>query len=251
MVKNIHIMIFLACFWGICLPLNAEPAAKKTNKAAINQTCQSIPEARLRECFSKYLCRHLEKEQSNIIISRFKVIRNRPVPAGEVSIRLFQKGKTRLAGYVRLNVIISVNGIVKNRVQLVAWVDVFESVVCASRDLKRKEIIKKGDVYLERKNISHLRADIIGELSKVIGLMIKHNVKADTCLKGWMLKKSPIVKKGDMVTILAESDGLKVTVPGKVLDKGYSGEIIRVQNAMTKKRLYARVINNLTVKVDF
>jgi flagella basal body P-ring formation protein FlgA len=104
---------------------------------------------------------------------------------------------------------------------------------------------------LERKNISHLRADIIGELSKVVGLMIKHNVKADTCLKGWMLKKSPIVKKGDMVTILAESNGLRVTVPGKVLDKGYSGEIIRVQNAMTKKRLYARVINNLTVKVDF
>ncbi|MBW1706970.1 MAG: flagellar basal body P-ring formation protein FlgA [Deltaproteobacteria bacterium] len=251
MVKYMHIMILLACFWGICFPSNAEPAAKKTNKAVTKQGYQSVSETRLRECFIKYLCRHSGKEQPDIIASKFKVNRNRTVPKGKVSIRLSRKGSKRLAGYVRLNAIVSVNGIEKTDVQLSAWVDVFESIVCTSRDLKRKEIIKKGDVYLERKNISHMPPNTISELSKAVGLMIKHNVKADTCLKAWMLEKPSIVERGDIVTILAESGGLRVTVPGRVLEKGYLGELIKVQNAMSKKEVYAKVINNLTVMVSF
>ena len=251
MVKNMHIMILLACFLGVCLPSTAEPAAKKNSKAVIKQGHQSISEARLRECFMKYLRRHSGKEPSDIIVSKFKVNRNRTVPKGKVSIRLSRKGNKNLAGYVRLNAIISVNGIEKNKVHLSAWVDVFESIVCTSRDMKRKEIIKKGDVHLERKNISHLPPNIMGELSKAVGLMIKHNVKADTCLKAWMLEKPSIVERGDIVTILAESGGLRVTVPGRVLEKGYLGELIKVQNAMSKKEVYAKVINNLTVMVHF
>ena len=141
--------------------------------------------------------------------------------------------------------------LVDTEVNLCGWVDVFESVVCISRNIKKGAIIKKGDIYLSRKNISHISPNIMTDISKVIGLMVKHNIKADSCLKEWMLKKSPIVDRGDMVTILAESDDLKVTVPGRVLMKGYLGELIKVQNLMSKKEIYAKVVNNSTVKVAF
>jgi len=66
-----------------------------------------------------------------------------------------------------------------------------------------------------------------------------------------MLERSPILKKGDMVTIVAESDDLKVTVPGRVLEKGYLGELIEIQNVMSRKKIYARVVNSSIVIVDF
>jgi flagella basal body P-ring formation protein FlgA len=251
MFKNMHIMILLAFFLGICPPSYAEPQPEKNSKAEINNGYQSIPEYKFRKCFMEYLCRHLGKEESDIIVSKFKASRNKTVPIGKISIRLSQRGAARLAGYVSLNAIVSVNGIEENNVQLYSWVDVFESVVCTSRDLKRKDVIKKDDVYFARKNIAHMPPDTISELSKVVGLMIKHNAKADTCLKGWMLEKAPIVERGEMVTIMAESDDLRVTVPGRVMETGYLGELVRVQNAMSKKEVYARVINNLTVMVHF
>ncbi len=251
MIKNIQIMIILTCFTAICFPFNAESTPKRNTNAVIHQDYQSIPDYKFREFFEKYVCRHLGKNESDIILSKFKVSRNRTVPIGKISIRLLKKGTARLAGYVRLNAIVSVNGIEKNNVQLTSWVDVFESVVCTSRDLKRKDIVKKDDIYLARKNISRMSPDTIRELGKVVGLMIKHNVKADTCLKGWMLKKSPVVERGDMVTIMAESNDLKVTVPGRVMENGHLGELVRVQNVMTRKEIYARVINNLTVKVHY
>ena len=249
--KAVYIIPLLVCFLSICFPLQAEEMEKKEIRALANRGYQSIPEAKFREVFNEYLCRHLGKEGPDIMVSRFKIVGNRPVPAGKIGFQLFQKDKRSLAGYARLVAAVRVNGVVENRVRLSGWVDIFDSVVCTSRNLKKGEIIKKDDVYLARKNISHLSSNILTDMSKVAGLMVKHSVKADTCLKEWMLEKSPIVDRGDMVTILAESGGLRVTVPGRVLEKGYLGELIRVRNAMSKKEIYARVVNNSTVMVEF
>ena len=66
-----------------------------------------------------------------------------------------------------------------------------------------------------------------------------------------MLERPPIVERGDMVMILAESGGLRVTVPGKILEKGYRGQLVQVQNTMSRKNIYAKVIDEATVMVDF
>jgi flagella basal body P-ring formation protein FlgA len=251
MSKVIHTMILWAFFFSIFFPPEAVSVDRKAIRAITKQGYQSIPEEKLRETFREYLRRRLGKEESDMAVSRFKVIGNRPVPAGKVSFQLFQKDKRGLEGYVRLVGIISVDGVVENKVRLSGWVDVFESVVCTSRNLKKGETVKEDDLYLARRNISHLSPNILTDMSKIVGLIVKHNLKKDTCLKEWMLERSPVFDRGDMVTILAESGNLKVTVSGMVLERGYLGELIRVRNAMSKKEIYARVINNSTVVVDF
>jgi len=251
MGKLVHIMIIWACFLVVSFPFESGAVDKKAIKAITSQCKQTISDATFREIFKDYLCHHLGKEKSDIVLSKLKVIGKKSVPAGKIHFQLFQKDKRRLTGYTRLVAIISVNGVVKNKVKLSGWVDVFESVVCARRNLKKGEIIEEGDFYLARKNISHLSSKILTDIGKAVGFMVKHAIKKDTCIKEWMLKKPPIVERGDMVTILAESNDLKVTVPGRVLVKGYMGEFIRVQNSMSKKVIYAKVINKSTVSVDF
>lgn len=251
MRKAIYIMILVACIFAICLPHQTEGIEKKQVRELANPGYQLIPEAKFREIFKDYLCHRLSKAQSDVIISRFKVLGNRPIPRGKAHFQLYQKDTRRLKGYMRLVVLISVNGVVKNEVRLSGWVDVFEPVVCTSRKLKKGETIKKDDIYIERKNTSHLSTDIITDMNKIMGLIVKHTLQEGTCLKEWMLEKSPIVDRGDMVTILAESGDIRVTVPGMVLERGYVGELVRVQNAMSKKEIHARVINNSTVMVHF
>ena len=251
MTNKIVIMILFVCFFGFFLPITVGSTTQKKIDAANETSSQTIPESMFKERFIEYLSRHLEKNRLDIIVSEFKVIRNLPIPAGKVSIRLFQKGDKELAEYVMLKALVSVNGKVKSKVELRAWVDVFEKVVCASRDLKSKEIIQKQDLHLERINISHLSNDVTGDLNSVVGLMVKHRIRADRCIKAWMVEKPYIVKRGDMVRILAESGALTVTAPGKTLNKGYHGEVIRVQNIMSMKTIYAKVMSSSIVKVDF
>ena len=249
--KIAYIVILLACFVGLSFPLEAEGIEKEKSRARADNGYQSISDATFKEIFKDYLCHHLGKEKADILLSKVKVIGKKPVPAGKIHFQLFQKGKRNLTRYTRLVAVVSVNGVVKNKVKLSGWVDVFESVVCARRNIKRGEIVEEGDFYLARKNISRLSSKIVTDTGKVVGLMVRHAVKKDACIKEWMLEKPLVVKRGDLVTILAESGNLRVTVPGRVLTKGYMGELIRIQNSMSKKVIYARVIDNSTVSVKF
>lgn len=61
----------------------------------------------------------------------------------------------------------------------------------------------------------------------------------------------PVVKSGQMVTIVAENDVIKVSVAGKARSAGAEGDIIMVQNLNSLKEIPARVINATTVQVSF
>jgi flagella basal body P-ring formation protein FlgA len=250
MNKAYGTMIILSCFLIVFPPLRAASAPKKETVEATKQDYQTVQEDSIREAFYEYLQRQLGKERSEIAVSKLQIQGNRPIPAGNVSFQLFQKDKRKLTGYVRIVAVVRVNGEVKNEIQLSGWVDVFESVVCATRNIEKGEIIDKKDLYLARSNISYLSTDVIKDISKAAGLQVKHRIRKDALVKRWMLEKPAIVDRGDMVTILAENGALRVTVPGMVLEKGYEGKLVRVQNAMSRKVIYAKVVDNLTVKVD-
>jgi len=247
-MRSIFLMILCLGFFMFSL---AQSVAGEDLRIKAEQSDQSIQEFTFREYFKKYICRQLRKSESDVVVSRFKVKGNKPVPAGKISFKLFQKNRIRPKGHVKLIAAVNVNGQVENEVMLSGYIDVFESVVCTSRDLKREEVIKKDDVYLRKMKGARLSPTVITDMDKVTGLRAKHNIKADTCLKEWMLEKSPVVEKGDLITIFAESGDLKVTAPGRVLMKGCTGEIIKVQNLMSKMNIYATVVDKSTVMVEF
>jgi flagella basal body P-ring formation protein FlgA len=66
-----------------------------------------------------------------------------------------------------------------------------------------------------------------------------------------MLERVPVVSKGDLVTILAESAGVRLTVPGRVMETGFKDEPVAVENIMSQKKVYATVVDGSTVTVDF
>jgi flagella basal body P-ring formation protein FlgA len=251
MVNTMRSIFFMILFLGLCMSYMVLPVAGEDFQRGIKRSDQSIQDSIFRKHFKEYVCRHLRKTEPDVVVSRFKVKGNRPVPAGKISFKLFQKNRIRPKGRVKLIAAVNVNGQVENEVMLSGYIDVFESVVCTSRDLKRGEVIKTNDVYLAKRNASRLSPKVLTHIHKADGLRAKHNIKADTCLKEWMLEKAPVVEKGDLITIFAESGDLKVTAPGRVLMKGCTGEIIKVQNLMSKMDIYATVVNHSTVMVEF
>jgi len=242
-------MSMLKCALIVLVCLVGSASAAETGTTPGNHLV--VPEHRFRDMFNDYLYRHLEKEKADVMVSRFKVLNNTPVPDGEASFKLFQKNSGTLRGLVRLAAVVQVDGIPENEVKLSGWVDIFSPVVCASRNLRKGDVLRDDDVVVERKNISRLPADTLDEKGQAVGLLVKHSIRQGTSLKEWMLEKPPILLKGDLVTILAEKGSIRITVPGMILEKGYQGELIRVKNAMSSKEIYARVRNNTTVTVDF
>jgi flagella basal body P-ring formation protein FlgA len=251
MLRVARILVVLACFSGICFPLEALSLVNENQRGTREDGKQQVSESVLREAFFRYVQGQLRKDRSDMALSSFKVTGNRPVPAGDVNIQLYEKRQGTLKGNARLGGIIRVNGKDACHLRLSAWVDVFEPVVCASRDLEKKERIREKDLYLARKNVSHLSSEVLTDMTEAVGLTAKRAIKSDACLKKWMLEKPSAVERGDLVTILAEAGALRVTVSGTVMEKGYLGEVVKVKSTMSKKVIYAKVINSKTVWVDF
>jgi flagella basal body P-ring formation protein FlgA len=210
-----------------------------------------LGERYLRMIFKDFVCRQTSSSEDDVIISRFRAYGKLNVPDGTVQYNIFRKNRGPLAGLVRLVMIVKVDGIPMSRIQMAGWVDIFRNVVCAARNIKRGHIITRDDIYLDRRNISRISDKVITQMDKVIGMVAKHNIREDISLKEWMIERPAIVKKGDIVTIVAQKGPLKITVPGRVLEKGFSGDVIRVENVMSRKEIFAKVVNNKTVMVEF
>lgn len=251
MQKALACLFVFFCLGNSWFVPEVKAVSRKHAKTEADSGYQSISETRYRRLFREYLCRLLDKPKSDVLISRFKVIGDRKVPPGEIDFRVFQKRRNNRKGDVALVAIVSVGGVARNEVDLYGWADVFAPVVCVSRNMRRDAIIGKQDVYLARENLSHQPAGVLTDTQDVIGRVLKQSVRADSTLKTWMVEKPATVARGDMVTILAESAEFKISVPGKVLEKGYRGELVRVRNAMSRKTIYARVTNGTTVAVQF
>jgi flagella basal body P-ring formation protein FlgA len=227
------------------------PVGAGETKDSGRQVGQVVSETQFREAFTRYLCTHLRKPVSDVVVSKFKVSENPPVPGGPVILQIFQKERGAFTGLVRVAAMVSVNGAVHHEASLSGWVDVFESAVCAARPLRKGEILKKEDLYLTRENVSRLQGQALTNVDKAVGLMVRHSVRQNTCLKEWMLEKAPVLDKGAAVTILAHMGGLRVTVRGVALERGYPGEMVKVQNSMSQKAILARVIDSAHVMVEF
>ena len=253
MKTSATIIVIVVAMIGIgSLPeVKAAATGSPASDARFLERSQMISEKAFRNVFNTYLHENLGKDKSDIVLSRLRISNNKPIPEGSIDYQLFQKSKSGLKGHVTLTAIIKVDGAPQNEVKLSGWVDVFSPVVCVSRNVRKGDVLRGDDIHLVRKNTSRLPATVLKDKERVLGLTVKHSLKQGASLKAWMLERSPVLIKGDLVIIHAELGSIRVTVPGRIMEKGYQGELIKVQNAMSSKEIYARVIDNSTVTVDF
>lgn len=249
MKRMLFLMMTLFQLW----PGAFGSSAARADEAEESTRLQSrdVSEALFREAYSRYLCSRLRKPASDVIVSRFSVSDHQAIPGGPLTLEVYQKEKGSLVGHVRLAAIVTVRGIAQHEVRMSGWVDVFESVVCTARPIKRGEVIQKDDLFMFRKNVSRLRGQAFMDLDRVVGLMARHNLKENSGLEEGMVERPPILDKGDMVTILARMGDLRVTVRGMALERGYPGQMVKVQNTMSQKAIVARVLDGSNVMVEF
>ncbi len=231
--------------------LPADTAVRIPESVRISRTWQSIQEKAFLDLFNGYISRRLKTREADFRVSRFRVVGNGSLPEGKIRVELGPRADAKLLGYVSLTAIVRVDGKIERQVVLSGWVDRFESVVCTRRSLKRGSVIVEDDISTKRRNISKLPVNVLTTMQDIIGKRLRQTLKADTVLLANMVEDPPLIKRGDRVTIVAESPTLQVTALGVAQTKGGVGDQIRVKNCMNRKEIIARIVNASTVKVEF
>jgi flagellar basal body P-ring formation protein FlgA len=217
----------------------------------VSRSCVTIQKQKIEEIVSDFLLQNTSHENKNIRIKAIRAPEEVVLPKGQISYKVTAADNQPLRGQCSIAVEFSVNGYDQKKIWTSAVVEVLGPVVVTRKPLGRYKPIDEDDIELKTMDLSDLPDDVITDPEAVLGKRTTRAIGAQVPLRADTIELPPLVKRGDLVMIIAESKGLKIMTRGQVKKKGRLGEQIPVVNLDSKKILYARVLDANTVKVDF
>jgi flagella basal body P-ring formation protein FlgA len=217
----------------------------------VSRSFIEVSQEKIKGLVADYISAHLLAGNSNASIKSIQVSAGLRLPSGRISYEVAAPRDRVMVGQVPFSVSFDVNGKLYKRVWTTATIEVLAEVVITKKPLGRHKPITEDDIMVLEMDLAKVPADVITDPEVVLGKRTRRAIGSKTVLRANLVEFPPLVKRGDMVVIVAETNGLKVTALGQVKKKGARGDRIPVVNFESKKVLYARVMDANTVKIDF
>ncbi|MFH1148682.1 MAG: flagellar basal body P-ring formation chaperone FlgA [Pseudomonadota bacterium] len=210
----------------------------------------TVPQQWIESVYKDHIHAHLPWPKEDLVVSRITTRQKVTLPTKDFSYEVLPITKKSYMGDTLLVVVFKVDGREVKREKISGNVDVLGDVVCASRPISRHETVTGKDVCLVRRSIVQAGPSAIHDFKEMDGYRLLTSVRAGEAIKKEMVEPTPVMRKGDRITILVESDGFHITATGEAMEAGGPGKVIRVRNASSKKDVYARIVDEATVRVE-
>jgi flagella basal body P-ring formation protein FlgA len=171
------------------------------------------------------------------------------LPEGEVEYEVIFGGG-RILDARNIAVILRVDGRVVENLRIAGDIKAYLPVVTAARRLNRGDVITKADLVMRRKNIADLGRPFL-DFNAADGMVAKRVIPMGHVLEENDLDAPVLVKRREVVTMIAARGNLQVSTRGVAAANGKQGEIISVQNMRSKREVACEVIGRKQVRVEF
>lgn len=152
---------------------------------------------------------------------------------------------------VSLALVVRVNGRIEKNLPLRLLVDARTDMVVATRQLTTNAVLTADDLQVVKHEVAQAGGQPLTRISEAVGKKLRTAVRPGVPIRANQLASVPVVVSGQLVTIIAESGGVRITVAGRARSAGGIGDLIRVQNLLSHKEFPARVLDASTVEVGF
>jgi len=220
-------------------------------KNEISRGFIEISRERIEKIAMDFIYKKIPYEKNRVRVKKIRVNRGVVLPKGRVTCKVVSPPNMDFFGLIPLSIFFNVNGVFQKKFLVTVDIEVLTEVVVTKRPIGRYKMITGDDICLQKRDLSNLSSNIITNLEDVLGKRAKRAINAKTVLRADLVEFPSLVRRGDIVSIIAESDSLRITALGEVKEKGRKGQRVRVVNLDSKKGIYARVLDSNTVVVDF
>jgi len=114
-------------------------------------------------------------------------------------------------------------------------------VVVAAVAVPSGHTLASGDVAVARHDITSA-PDVLSDPAAAVGQASRRPLRSGDVLRSAWLAAPVLVKRGDAVRIVAQREGVTVTVPGEAQEAGTLGAVVRVRNSGNGRVIRARVL---------
>jgi flagella basal body P-ring formation protein FlgA len=243
MLKRIagkFIFSFIMCGLLICLGAGNTLASEK-----------GIDQEKLNKAIGSYIEKNMSWPAGTM---RFEVLSNPPeiaMPAGKISWKVEIKGNDNYLGDNYFVLKLYNKGILFKEESIRVRIEILQEFVVSVKNLGRDSVISANDVSLQKKWVRSIPLNAISNMDEVVGKLLCVSIRPNTEISRNMLKEVTAVKRGKMVQIVLDSGAINITTMGLSEEDGAEGSFVKVRNISSNKIIYARVVGEAKVKVDF
>ncbi len=216
----------------------------------VKRSFQTVPEKKLKNLF----CGYIEKNIYNIDykLSKFKIKGKKNYITGDMKLMIREPVSIgSMTGLITLHVIVLIDEKENGKISLSGWVDRYEPVICATRFLPKNTVLDESHLQKKRINISKAPDNIVKNFDAAVKKCLKQTLRPGEYLRTNMLEQPTLIKRGDMIKIIARSGLLTVVAYGAAKTDGARGEQIKVKNTYTNRIVMGRVRDASSVEVIF
>ncbi|NLI81091.1 MAG: flagellar basal body P-ring formation protein FlgA [Deltaproteobacteria bacterium] len=214
----------------------------------VERKTSGVSQERLEEIFLKFVQEHVPWDREEITVQGITCSGLPPIPAGEMTYEVIASPREKFVGNVAVTVHFFVDGERAGTARVSGRIDLYRDVVHLNRPLKKNEIVGEADLEIHRIPVGESSDRYITRPEQVINKRLIRSVEAHEPLQEKDLDNALVLKRGDMVTIVYDDSGLKLTAKGKAREDGCLGEHIRIHNVSTNKVVICRVLDGQTVQ---
>jgi flagella basal body P-ring formation protein FlgA len=220
-------------------------------KVGVTRSFVEIPKERIEKIVLDHLYRMIPWERDKVKIKNIRASQKVILPKGKITYRIVPPKNTDYLGSIPVSVYFEVNKHFEKRAWVTVKIEVLTEVVVTKRPLGRNKLVTLDDIHLKKRDLADLPSDVITSFEDVLGRRTKRTLSVNVVLRPGLIELPPLVKRGDVVMIIAESDSFRITTLGEAKARGCRGDRIKVLNLDSKKSIYARVVDSNRVRVDF
>jgi flagella basal body P-ring formation protein FlgA len=216
----------------------------------VRQTGVLLKGEEVAAAFTRYVKEHSPYPPNNLTIEVFPLKEAVILPAPQVTLEPISPRSDKLLGNVTLEMVILHEGQPINRLKVSGQVRLKRLVVCAVRPLRPQNVIAPEDVQVIPREMTSVNNDFFHSPEQVVGQVLSKGVGPQEIITPRHLSQQPLIKRGDLVTVVFDQDGLEISTKGVAREQGYLGKTIRLLNPRSKKEFQGLVVDAKTVKVQ-
>ncbi|MEN6374015.1 MAG: flagellar basal body P-ring formation chaperone FlgA [Smithella sp.] len=173
------------------------------------------------------------------------------MPARKITWKVDSRGDEDYLGDTNFVLKFYSNGVRFREESVRVRIEVLREFVVSVKNMGCNHVIGADDISSQKKWVRSIPMNSISDKSDVVGKLLCVSVRPNSEITRNMLKEVSAVRRGKIVQVVLDTGAINVITTGLAEEDGVKGAFVRVRNISSNKIIYARVVGEAMVKVDF
>ena len=187
--------------------------------------------------------------QGEIRIRTLDVNNSFTLPPGRVSHEIIPSDPQILTSR-RFTFIFQVDGRTQHNQSYRVVLEALAPVAVAALDLSRGLTLTERDINFVEMDLARVRNPAFSA-EELVGKVLRRTVRLGDVLDRSFVEEPSLVRRGEVVTIIAKRGALQLNATGVARDEGKLGDTIRIRNSASQREILCEVVAPGTVTVEF